>query len=144
MPHVYEAFRRFSTALLVCCLALGLAATALAQTDVTTSRIVGVVHDASDAPLPGVTVEARNQETGFTATAVTDSDGSYRLLNLPTAQYTITATLAGMNTVSRPNISVKLGSTPTINITMQVSTVSETITVTSRAPIVEVDRKSVV
>ena len=140
MPHVSEALRRFSTSFLVCLLALVIAVPAMAQTDVTTSRIVGVVKDASDAPLPGVTVEGKNQETGFVASDVTGADGSYRLLNLPTGQYTITAELAGMNTVSRPNIAVKLGSTPTINITMQLSTVSETITVTSAAPIIEVGR----
>ncbi len=142
MPHVYEAFRRFSAAALVCCLALGLAGTAMAQTDVTTGRISGVVRDGSDVALPGVSVELKNQDTGFTSTAITDSDGSYRLINLPTGKYTITATLAGMNTVSRPNVTVQLGSAPTINITMNLSSVSETITVTSRAPIVEVTNTS--
>ncbi len=129
--------RRFTTALLVVVVGLGLAASALAQTDVTTSRIAGTVKQG-DTPLPGVTVEAKNRDTGFTASAVSGSDGGYRLINLPTGKYTITASLSGFNTVSRPNVDLKLGSAPTINFSMGLAAVAETITVTSRAPIVEV------
>jgi len=129
--------RRFTTALLVVVVGLGLAASALAQTDVTTSRIAGTVKQG-DSPLPGVTIEAKNQDTGFTTSAVSGSDGGYRLLNLPTGKYTLTASLSGFNKVSRPNVELKLGSAPTINFSMGLAAVAETITVTSRAPIVEV------
>ncbi len=129
---------RFTAAMLALLVALGLAATALAQTDVTTSRIAGTVKDNNGGPLPGVTVEAKNQETGFTTSTVSGADGGYRLINLPTGKYTLMATLSGFNKVTHPNVDLKLGSTPTINFTMQLSAVTETITVTSRAPIVEV------
>ena len=122
MSHVCRAFRPAAIAL---CVVIALAGSALAQTDVTTARIAGVVKDASASPLPGVTVEAKSQETGFTATAVTDKDGSYRLVNLPTGRYTLKATLEGMNTISRPDVAVKLGSAPTINFTMAPAAVSD-------------------
>jgi hypothetical protein len=129
---------RLTAVLLALLVALGLAATALAQTDVTTSRIAGTVKDNNGAPLPGVTVEAKNQDTGFATSSVTGTDGGYRLVNLPTGKYTLTASLGGFSTVSRPNIDLRLGSAPTVNFTMQLTAVAETITVTSRAPIVEV------
>ena len=110
--------RRFTTALLVVVVGLGLAASAIAQTDVTTSRIAGTVKQG-DSPLPGVTVEAKNQDTGFTTSAVSGSDGGFRLLNLPPGKYTITASLSGFNTVSRPNVELKLGSAPTINFSVR-------------------------
>ena len=135
MPHVC---RRLQSAAIAVCIVLGLAGSALAQTDVTTARIAGVVKEASGSPLPGVTVEAKNQETGFTATAVSDKDGAYRLLNLTTGKYTLSASLSGFNTVSRPNIEVRLGTAPTVNFNMQLASVSETITVTSRTPVIEV------
>ena len=77
----------------VCALAallvlLGLAGAAYAQTDVTTSRISGTVEDSSKSPLPGVTIEAVNTETGLQQMAVTDANGFYRILNLPTGTYT--------------------------------------------------------
>ena len=110
---------------------------AAAQTDVTTSRISGTVTGSDGAALPGVSVEAKNQETGLTAPGVTDSKGFYRLLNLPTGTYTVTATLEGFSTATHPDIRLLLGSTPTVDFTLQLSTVAETITVTSEVPVVE-------
>jgi outer membrane receptor protein involved in Fe transport len=128
---------RWLTAAFAICL-FAFAGVAFAQTDVTTSRVAGVVSDQSGAPLPGVTVEAKNQDTGFASSTVSGADGAYRLVNLPTGNYTMQASLEGFNTVSRPNVSLKLGGSPTVNFTMQLSSVSETITVTSAAPLVEV------
>lgn len=124
-------------------LALVAALPAIAQTDVTTSRISGTVSDAEGAPLPGVTVEAKNQETGLTLTTVTDERGFYRLLNLPTGTYTITAGLEGFTSATRPDVRLLLGSTPTVSFTLQLSTVSETITVTSEVPVIEATNTSV-
>jgi hypothetical protein len=47
-----------------------------------------------------VTVETKNEETGLVVVAVTDADGFYRALNLPTGSYTITATLDGFHPAS--------------------------------------------
>lgn len=123
---------------LLAVLALALAAAASAQTDVTTSRISGTVTDAEGVGLPGVTVEGKNDDTGLIVTAVTDSDGFYRLLNLPTGTYTISAMLEGFQKSVRENVRLLLGSTPTVNFTLQLGAVSDTITVTSTIPIVEV------
>ena len=119
-------------------LVLGLASPALAQTDVTTSRISGVVEGTDNTPLPGVTVEAANTETGLQVVSVTDAEGFYRLLNLPTGTYNVSASLDGFVTATAENVRLLLGSAPTINFTLQSSTVSESITVTSEAPLVEV------
>ncbi len=125
-----------------CVLAILLALAAVpafAQTDVTTSRISGTVEDASGAPLPGVTIEATNTETGLVQVAVTDEQGFFRVLNLPTGTYTITATLDGFATATAPNVRLLLGSTPTVNFNLQSATISETITVTAEElPVVEV------
>lgn len=126
----------------VCALALLLALVAgpaFAQTDVTTSRISGTVEDASGAPLPGVTIEVTNTETGLVQVAVTDEAGFYRVLNLPTGTYTITATLDGFATATAERVRLLLGSTPTVNFNLQSATISETITVTAEElPVVEV------
>jgi len=92
--------RRTARALsvLVAVFALAVAGTVYAQTDVTTTRITGTVTAAADgSPLPGATVETKNEETGLVVVAVTDADGFYRALNLPTGSYTITATLDGFH-----------------------------------------------
>src|SRR5437763_3536849 len=93
-----------ASAFLALGLLLALAGAAFAQTDVTTSRISGTVKGGDGSPLPGVTVEATNQETGLKLTTVTDKDGFFRILNLPTGTYTVSASLEGFETSSRKDI----------------------------------------
>lgn len=127
---------------LLAVLAFALAAVASAQTDVTTSRISGTIRDAEGAGLPGVTVTAKNQDTGLTVTAGTDQDGFYRLINLPTGSYTVTATLDGFRPASTENVRLLLGTSPSVNFTLQLEGVSESIEVRDQVPLVEVTNTS--
>ena len=63
-----------------------------AQTQITTGVIRGTVLDSTGAALPGVTVEARQVATNFTTSAVTDAEGRYVLLQLPSGDYKVTFT----------------------------------------------------
>ncbi len=116
----------------------GLAGTALAQTDVTSTRISGTIRDADGGALPGATVEVKNLDTGRVVQTVTDSRGFYRMVNLPTGSYEITASLAGFANASRTDLRLVLGSSPTLDFTMQLAKAAESITVTSEVPLVEV------
>jgi hypothetical protein len=133
---------RLNTRALWACLALATLVLTLpvtAQTDVTTGRISGVVSGPDGSPLPGVTIEGRNVDTGFVVVDVSDERGSYRLLNLPTGSYNVSATLDGFATATVENYRLLLGSAPSINFDLQPSSVTETITVTaSEVPVVEV------
>jgi outer membrane receptor protein involved in Fe transport len=137
--------RRTARALsvLVAVFAFAVAGTAFAQTDVTTSRITGTVNAASDgSPLPGVTVETRNEETGLVVVAVTDADGFYRALNLPTGSYTITATLDGFHPASTEGVRLLLSVPKTVNFSLQSASVSESVTVRGTVPEVEITNTS--
>ncbi|MBP1619469.1 MAG: hypothetical protein H6Q02_236 [Acidobacteria bacterium] len=131
-----ERVSRF-TAVLVVALAALFAGAAMAQSDFTTARIAGVVKDGAGVVLPGVTVEAKNAATGLVESTVTDVDGAYRLINLPTGTYSVTATLAGFATVTAENVKLVLGSAPTVNITMQQAQFAEAVVVTAEVPLVE-------
>src|SRR5438132_13441078 len=96
MKRVLEICRKGAGLLAVLLMVLGLAAPLAAQTDVTTSRISGTVEGADKAPLPGVTVEAINTETGLRHATVTDEKGFYRILDLPTGMYKLSASLDGV------------------------------------------------
>jgi hypothetical protein len=135
--RVIELRRKGACVLAALLVAFGLAGPVLAQTDVTTSRISGTVEGADATPLPGVTVEASNTETGLQIVDVTDENGFYRLLNLPTGTYTIRASLEGFASSEAQNVRLLLGSAPTVNFSLQSSAVSETITVTSEVPMIE-------
>ena len=112
----------------------GAAATAFAQ-----SAIAGVVKDSSGAVLPGVTVEASSPALieGL-RTAVTDGAGQYRIIDLRPGEYTVTFTLTGFKTVKRGGITLPASFTATVNAELSVGELQETITVTSAAPLVDV------
>ena len=123
-------------------MAAACAASVWAQTDVTTTRVSGTITAEDGSVLPGVVVTATNLETGLVVDATTDSQGFYRLLNLPTGNYSITAALEGFATSSRADVRLVLASTPTIDFAMQVSAIVETIDVTSEIPVIEVTNTS--
>ena len=117
-----------------------LASTVFAQSQITTGVIDGTVIDASNAVLPGVTVEVRNVDTGLVRTFTTGSDGRFLALQLPTGRYTVTITLAGFATLVQENVLVTVGESVRLNSTMKVSGIAETVTVSTESPVVETSR----
>jgi hypothetical protein len=110
-------------------------ANAHAQSQATTGEINGRVTDAQGAVLPGVTVTAKSPQTGYTRTVETNGEGLFSLPLLPPDAYELTLQLAGFAAVTRP-VQITVGSSLTVNQTLQLSSVSETVTV-SGSPILE-------
>jgi Carboxypeptidase regulatory-like domain len=133
-------FRRVSIAALLLTLAC-MATPAMAQT--TNGVIAGIVSDAQGGVLPGVTVTARNVDTGATRTIVTEGDGRFRLAGLVPGNYELKAELQGFGAVTIPAVNVVVGSETTRNLTMQVQGLNESVTVTGEAPIIEVSKSDV-
>ena len=105
----------------------------------TTGGIAGQVADNTGAGLPGVTVTATSNDTGLTRTTVTENDGTYTVNLLPPGNYRIEAELSGLGKANVPKATVLLGNTTKVNIKLTPS-VSEAITVTAAAPIVDPNR----
>ena len=61
----------------------------LAEAQTSTGSMSGVVTDERQAVVPGATVTVRNVDNGFSRTATTDSEGRYRLVNLPPGAYEV-------------------------------------------------------
>jgi hypothetical protein len=122
-------------------LTLGLAAPAVAQGE--RGVIGGTVADAQGGVLPGVTITARNINTGFTQSAVTEADGQYRFGALPLGTYEIKAELTGFTTATVTNLILTVNRELQQNITMGLSTLQESVTVTGQAPVVEVTKSEV-
>ena len=118
--------------------ALLLPATMHAQSDQGSLR--GYVKDAQGGALPGVTVTAVSPDAIRPATAVTDSEGYYRLTNLPPGTYTLSAELAGFSTFQREGIVVRGGANFQVDVEMAIGALQETITVTGESPMLEVSR----
>ena len=111
----------------------GFGGTAFAQN----AQITGTLKDQSGGVLPGVSVTARNQDTGLTRTAVSEGTGVYRLGALPPGAYVLTIELPGFRTETRSNLVLVIDQTATIDFTMRPEALQESVTVTGDAPIVD-------
>src|SRR5450755_1853222 len=129
----YRYLRLLVTALLIATIA---APVLVAQTS-TTGAIEGKITDSSGAPLPGVTVELTSPNLQGTKTEVSDGKGLFRFSLLPTGNYSLTSTLAGFSPTRQNNIALQLGRTVTLDVRMSAA-VTEQITVTAAAPVVDV------
>jgi hypothetical protein len=116
-------------------LTIGASAPLIAQEQ--TATFEGVISDPSGAALPGVTVDLTSAK-GQKFNAISDSKGRYRFPSVPPGDYTLVATLAGMQTATLNHIQVALGGAPKIDVTMKLGQVSESITVSADSPVVDV------
>jgi hypothetical protein len=103
----------------------------------TGGTLQGTVADDQGLALPGATVTLTNAETGWTRTAVTDSQGWYRGAALPPGIYEIKVELSGFASAVRSKVPLTLGQELTVNMGLKVATLEETITVTGAAPLIE-------
>jgi hypothetical protein len=104
----------------------------------TAGTIVGSVTDESKAVLPGVTVTAKEVSTGRSYTSVTDARGDYTINNVLAGTYKVDAVLAGFSTSSVPAVELLVGTNDTVNFTLKLASLSESLTVTGEAPLVDV------
>jgi hypothetical protein len=120
--------RSFILPLLVC---------ALAVAQETRSSIVGRITDQTGAAVPGATVKVTNTETNSTTTLQTNSTGYYEANLLMPGAYTVSAEATGFKQTVRDGITLQVASRIDINIQMQIGGVSESISVTAEAPLID-------
>jgi outer membrane receptor protein involved in Fe transport len=109
-----------------------------------TGSIAGIVRDSSGAVLPGVTVTIKGpalQRESVMATTTTE--GTYRIPLVPPGAYDVTVELSGFTTQVRQTVGVALNQTTTLDFTMPVGGVSESVQVSADAPLVQVARSDV-
>src|SRR4249920_3431989 len=120
----------------VALLALVASGTAHAQA-VAGSQLSGVVRDSSGGSIPGAEVTVTKTDTGMTRTVFSGADGAYTFPNLPIGPYQLKVVLQGFNTYVRDGIVLQVSSNPEINVTLAVGAISEQVTVTANASLVE-------
>ena len=102
------------------------------------ASINGTVFDAEKAVLPGATITVTEENTGATRESVTGGDGSFNITTLLPGRYTIKADLPGFQPTTQTGIALGVGQELSVNMTLQLSGVQESVTVTGEAPLVEV------
>ena len=122
-------------ALLAFLLVAGLCMPLYAQVD--TGSLTGTVTDSTGARLPHATIALTNLKTGVVTSALTTSTGTYVFGALSPATYSLKATSAGFEADFIPEVKINVQQTPTIDIVLTPGAVTEQVTVTTAAPLLQ-------
>jgi len=123
------------TGAFLCALLVGFSSIALAQE--TRGTISGTITDKGGGPLPGATVTVKNSETNASTTLVTDTKGFYQARALRPGTYQVTASLSGFEPVVRKGITINLGETARIDLTLSLGSLTTAIEVSGAAPLLD-------
>src|SRR4030095_13010375 len=93
--------------------------------------IRGVIHDSTEAAIPGATVTITKTDTGMERTVISGEDGAYSIPGLPVGPYSLKVALPGFDTYVRDGIVLQVGTNLAINVTLSVGGVNEHISVTA-------------
>ena len=128
----------------VVCL-LVLTAGTFGQSQATTGNIEGRVVDPKGDSVPGVSVTATNQATGFEKSTTADSDGNYRIILLPPGSYAVkTSAPSGFQEGTFSNVPVTVGGVTPLEINLTLAGAeAATVDVTTEPAVVETSRTSV-
>ena len=119
---------------LICTLAFFLmASTVSLRAQTTNGGIQGAITDPSGAAVSGANVTGRNMDTGLSFTTTTTDAGIYSLPNLPPGRYSVLVEVPNLKRYSREGVTVITGTVVSLDIQMQIGTVSENVTVNADA-----------
>jgi hypothetical protein len=115
------------TVLVLCALLAVPHQSAVAQT--TYGTLQGTVRDATQAVMPGVTLQLKSQATNAERTATSNNEGTYRFLDLQPGLFVLTSTQKGFKTFLQSGITIRVGETTVVDVTLDVGSTSETVNV---------------
>jgi hypothetical protein len=125
----------------ICAIAGALLATP-GHAQVSSGSLLGDVRDEKGAAIAGVTVIARNNDTGFSRTAASNAFGSYRIDDLLPGAYTVTAQHDGFQMVSVSPVFLEVNQKGRLNLDLRVGSAHDTVTVMARTSTLQTEEAS--
>lgn len=110
---------------------------AFAQSD--RGTLTGTVSDQTGASVPGVEVVLTNMETGVERRTTTTETGNYTIAQVESGQYTVTVEKTGFRKFVQSGVRVQVAQTVRVDISMQVGSTTESVTVTSDASLLKTE-----
>jgi hypothetical protein len=107
-----------------------------AQTS-TVGNISGTVRDPNGAAVPKAEVIILEQKTGISRTVTTDEDGFYSAPSLAVGRYTVSTSPQGFKKTVNSSVELHVSENLTVNLTLEVGSMNETVTVTADSAQVE-------
>jgi hypothetical protein len=116
---------------------LGVLSALPSYAQLSTASVTGIVRDSSGSAVPNVKITLEN--TGTTVQHVTQSNsaGNYVFLNITPGPYTLEATAPNFQTTRIPQFNLAVNQTATLDITLQVGTVQQSVTVEATGELVQ-------
>lgn len=102
-----------------------------------TSNLQGTVTDSTGAVVPNAMVTITDTATGIAHTVKANGAGNYQVPSLPPGTYNLEVTAPGFARSQTQGIALRVGSTVTSNVTLNVSGTQQTVSVTAAAPVVD-------
>ena len=99
--------------------------------------VVGVVRDPSGAVVPNASLTVRSLATGVATEVKSNTEGAYAFPSVPIGEYTLTIRAVGFKTLERPAVRIVSSVTITLDVTLEVGLVSQSVEVTGLAPKVD-------
>ncbi len=106
---------------------------------IATGGIAGTVTDSTGAKVVGATITLKNTSTGVASTTVTTSTGTYFFNAVLAGPYSLQVTQKGFKTYRADGIEIHVQQTDNLDIQLQVGTVSEKVTVTTEAALMQTE-----
>ena len=103
-----------------------------------TGAITGTITDPNGAVIPSAQVTAKNLRNTIEYLATTNENGTYLIKNLPAGLYEVAADAAAFNRTVITNVPVRSSNITQLNMSLNVGTVSETVTVSAEGAAVNV------
>ena len=107
------------------------------------AEINGSASDQTGSALPGATITIADEATGLQRTSVTNEGGRFVIVAVTPGRYTVRAELTGFQTQTRTGITVLVGQAITLNLTLPIGGLTDQVTVTGEAPIIEVTQTQI-
>ena len=108
----------------------------------TNATLTGRVTDPNGQALPATTIVVRNLETRVTSKVNTNQDGLYRIANLVPGAYEVAASKEGFKQAVQTNVLLHVQDEVAVNLSLEVGSVNESVTVQSNAVMVETQSSS--
>jgi Carboxypeptidase regulatory-like domain len=108
----------------------------------TAGTILGVVKDPSGSSVPNANVSLTSVEKGDVRTAVAGDDGAFRFSDVEPGHYNVKVESQGFKTQMMTGLTLDVAQELVANVTLEVGTSTQEVTVTGEAPVVNTTSSS--
>ena len=110
------------------------------QAQTSAGLVVVTVQDSSGAAIPGASVSLQDQATSANSQQLTDNAGLARFVSVKPSVYRVAVTHDGFKKITRDDVTVNVAESVSLNLSLELGSVTETVEVTGAAPVLQTER----